>query len=42
VHFRPGGAFPFLGLPAGELADAHLDLETLWGRRSAVELRERG
>jgi len=40
VHFRPGGAFPFLGLPAGELADAHLDLETLWGR-SAVELRER-
>jgi AraC-like DNA-binding protein len=40
VHFRPGGAFPFLGLPAGELSDAHLDLETLWGR-SAVELRER-
>ena len=41
VHFRPGGAFPFLGLPAGELADAHVDLETLWGRRAAVELRER-
>lgn len=40
VHFRPGGAFPFLGLPAGELSDAHVDLETLWGR-SAVELRER-
>ena len=40
VHFRPGGAFPFLGLPAGELADAHVDLETLWGR-AAVELRER-
>jgi AraC-like DNA-binding protein len=40
VHFRPGGAFPFLGLPAGELADAHVDLETLWGR-TAVELRER-
>jgi AraC-like DNA-binding protein len=40
VHFRPGGAFPFLGLPAGELADAHVDLETLWGR-TVVELRER-
>jgi AraC-like DNA-binding protein len=40
VHFKPGGAFPFLGLPAGELADAHVNLETLWGR-SAVELRER-
>jgi len=40
VHFRPGGAFPFLGVPAGELADTHVDLETLWGR-SAAELRER-
>ena len=40
VHFRPGGAFPFLGVPAGELADAHIDLETLWGPL-AVELRER-
>lgn len=40
VHFRPGGAFPFLGLPAGELADAHADLEALWGA-PAVELRER-
>lgn len=40
VHFRPGGAFPFLGLPAGELIDTHIDLETLWGL-SAVTLRER-
>jgi AraC-like DNA-binding protein len=40
AHFRPGGALPFLGFPAGELADTHLDLETLWGR-SAVTLRER-
>src|SRR6266540_693248 len=40
VHFKPGGAFPFLGLPAGDLSDTHVDLETLWGR-SAVELRER-
>ena len=40
VHFRPGGAFPFLGTPASELADAHVDLEALWGT-SAMELRER-
>src|SRR5688572_31146301 len=39
VHFRPGGAWPFLGVPAGDLADAHVDLETLWGR-AARELRE--
>lgn len=39
VHFRPGGAFPFLGLPAGELADSHVDLDTLWGP-SAGQLRE--
>lgn len=40
VRFRPGGAFPFLGTPASELADAHVDLEALWGT-SAMELRER-
>lgn len=40
VHFKPGGAFSFLGLPAGDLADAHVDLQTLWGP-SAVRLRER-
>ncbi len=40
VHFKPGGAFGFLGLPAGDLADTHVDLETLW-RLSAGRLRER-
>lgn len=40
VAFKPGGAFPFLGLPAGELHDAHVSLETLWGTR-AVEVRDR-
>lgn len=40
VHFKPGGAVPFLGLPARALVDAHVDLETLWGPR-ARELRER-
>src|SRR5215469_16201524 len=38
--FTPDGAFPFLGLPAGDLEDTHVDLETLWGR-SAGLLRER-
>jgi AraC-like DNA-binding protein len=40
VHFRPGGAFPFLGLPPGELANVHVDLATLWGTRARA-LRDR-
>jgi AraC-like DNA-binding protein len=40
VHFRPGGAFPFLGLSAYELANTHMDLATIWGRH-AKETRER-
>jgi hypothetical protein len=40
IHFKPGGAFPFLGLPASELSDTHVDLETLWGS-SARRLRQR-
>jgi AraC-like DNA-binding protein len=40
VHFRPGGALPFLGIPAGELADSHIDLRDIWSR-AASELRER-
>jgi AraC-like DNA-binding protein len=40
LHFRPGRAASILGVPVIELADAHVPLETLWGR-TAVELRER-
>jgi len=40
VHFKPGGAFPFLGMPASEIRNTHLSLETLWGAQ-AGELRER-
>ena len=40
VHFKPGGAFPFLGLPADHVADTHVDLETIGGP-SAGRLRER-
>ncbi len=39
--FRPGGAFPFFNLPAGELEDNNVSLETLWGREAASTLRER-
>lgn len=28
VHFKPGGAFPFLGFSAAELRDAHAPLES--------------
>jgi len=40
VHFKPGGAFPFFKLPAGELHNEYVALETLWGR-DAKDLRER-
>jgi AraC-like DNA-binding protein len=31
VHFKPGGAAGFLGLPASDFRDEHVDLRTLWG-----------
>jgi AraC-like DNA-binding protein len=40
VIFRPGGAFPFLRLPAGELQDTGVSLSALWGRQAAADLRE--
>jgi AraC-like DNA-binding protein len=40
VHFKPGGAAPFLSVPATELADTHADLADLWGQPARV-LRER-
>lgn len=40
VHFRPGGAFPFLRMPVHELAGRHVDLAELGGA-DARRLRER-
>lgn len=40
AHFRPGGAFPFFDLPAGELRNIVVSLEDLWGAE-AGSLRER-
>jgi len=36
AHFKPGGAFPFLGVPAGELHNARVSLETLWGTNAGA------
>jgi AraC-like DNA-binding protein len=35
VVFKPGGGFPFFGLPAGELQDSNVPLEALWGREAS-------
>jgi AraC-like DNA-binding protein len=39
VSFKPGGAYPFLGLPLSELQDQVVSLDIIWGRL-ASELRE--
>lgn len=39
VDFKPGGAYPFFAPSAGELQNAHVPLEALWGVR-ATELWE--
>jgi AraC-like DNA-binding protein len=41
VHFRPGGAFPFSVAPPGELGDAHVDVQSLWGSAAVETLRDR-
>lgn len=40
VPFRPGGAYPLLGVPATALDEPVVELAALWGR-PAVSLRER-
>ena len=40
VHFKPGGAYPLLGLPLSEMNRQVVPLDALWGRR-AGEIRER-
>jgi len=40
VHFKAGGAFPFLKTEASELTNTHANLDDLWGR-SGLELRDR-
>jgi AraC-like DNA-binding protein len=40
VHFKPGGAFPFFKLPAGEFHNQRLSLDLAWGA-AAHQLRDR-
>ncbi|ORW50454.1 AraC family transcriptional regulator [Mycobacterium paraense] len=40
IHFRPGGAFPFLGVPLGDVEDQAVGLEEIWGR-GGREVHER-
>jgi AraC-like DNA-binding protein len=35
VHFRPGGAYPFFGVPLSELTDRFVSIERLWGTAGA-------
>lgn len=34
IRFRPGAAFPFLGVPMRELTDQRIALDALWGARA--------
>src|SRR5262245_13069 len=38
VHFKLGGAFPFLQLPVGELHNTSVTLSDLWGEGNAQRL----
>jgi len=40
IHFKPGGAFPFIKEPLDELHNTHVSLDVLWGS-NAGQLRER-
>lgn len=39
IHFKPGGAFPFVGLPLDELHNTLLSMDMIWGSKAA-DLRE--
>ncbi|WP_438019977.1 helix-turn-helix transcriptional regulator [Sorangium sp. So ce315] len=40
VVFRPGGAYPFFGVPMDELADRVVPARDLWGRRADALLEQ--
>jgi AraC-like DNA-binding protein len=40
VHFKPGGAYPFLQFPLSELHNQVVSLDAIWGK-FAAEIRER-
>lgn len=36
IHFKPGGASPFFGVPSSELSDRRVTLDLLWGTFAAT------
>jgi len=40
VHFKPGGAHPFLKLPFGELLNLHVGLDDFWGHATTTRVRD--
>jgi AraC-like DNA-binding protein len=38
IHFKPGGAYPFLQFPYGELHNGGVTLDELWGEKRARRL----
>ncbi|RKH41104.1 helix-turn-helix domain-containing protein [Corallococcus sp. AB049A] len=40
IQFKPGGAYPFFGLPMSELSHRSLAIDTLWGKEDGAKLRE--
>lgn len=40
AHFKPGGGYPFVRPPAGELRDEHLSLDDLWPRAEVERLTD--
>ncbi|MBJ6765533.1 helix-turn-helix transcriptional regulator [Myxococcaceae bacterium JPH2] len=41
LHFKPGGAYPFFGVPISELTNRVVPIEALWSRAEGQRLRER-
>jgi hypothetical protein len=39
IHFKPGGAYPFVRVPVHELKDSVVELDALWGP-TAITLRD--
>ena len=40
IHFQPGGAFPFLGIPLGDIENAYVGVDEVWGA-AGRQLHER-
>jgi AraC-like DNA-binding protein len=38
IHFRPGGGFPFLKFPFGDLHNIDIGIDDLWGEEEASQL----